>query len=276
VLGAKSSEILEVFNRRGEKSPNFPDDSARPFAPPLDVNGKIALARERFARSQSIEANRNVCEYADASTRENGVPMSEAACESVPPSNAERGRARPERDASAGRAPAQKPANPANSEAHSTSKADVFRRFAQRVSLIVGAPVTFIAAVVLILVWAATGPFMHYSETWQLIINTGTTILTFLMVFLIQNTQNRDARAIQLKLDELIKGSKGARNQVIDLENCTDEELMQLEKEFKRLRSRETDVQTRRTEAKEREAEVAEERAVAEEREARQTQADAR
>ena len=152
----------------------------------------------------------------------------------------------------------------------SSQRGEAFRRFAQRVSAVVGSPITFIGAVVLIVVWAACGPFMHYSQTWQLIINTGTTILTFLMVFLIQNTQNRDARAIHLKLDELIKGSKGARNQAIDLENCTDEELLQLEKEFKRLREREADAQKRRTEAKEREAEAAEHKAEAEQRDARE------
>jgi low affinity Fe/Cu permease len=139
-----------------------------------------------------------------------------------------------------------------------------------------GSPAAFIAALLIIIVWAITGPFMQFSETWQLIINTGTTILTFLMVFLIQNTQNRDARAIHLKLDELIKGVKGARNKVIDLENCTDEELMQLEKEFHRLRNRETDAQQRRTIAQDREAEAAEQKDQADERGAREMQADAR
>jgi low affinity Fe/Cu permease len=78
----------------------------------------------------------------------------------------------------------------------------------------------------------------HFSNTWQLVINTGTTIVTFLMVFLIQNTQNRDAKAIHLKLDELIRAKKGARNTLVDLENCTDEELDQIEAEFRRLRRR--------------------------------------
>jgi low affinity Fe/Cu permease len=87
-------------------------------------------------------------------------------------------------------------------------------------------------------VWAITGPLLHYSEGWQLVINTGTTIVTFLMVFLIQNTQNRDARAIHLKLDELIRSMHAARNRLIDLENCTDEELDAVQAEFKKLRTR--------------------------------------
>jgi low affinity Fe/Cu permease len=93
-------------------------------------------------------------------------------------------------------------------------------------------------AVALVLVWAITGPFFHYSDTWQLVINTSTTIVTFLMVFLIQNTQNRDAKAIHLKLDELIRAKHGARNRMVDLENCTDEELDEIEREFKRVRNR--------------------------------------
>ncbi len=152
----------------------------------------------------------------------------------------------------------------------------LFTMFAQKTAQLAGRPVTFLLAVITIIVWAVTGPMFGFSDTWQLVINTGTTIVTFLMVFLIQNTQNRDARAIHLKLDELIKGSKGARNQVIDLENCTDEELMNLEKEFKRLREREANAQKRRTEAKEREAEAAEQKAEAEQRDARETKADTR
>jgi low affinity Fe/Cu permease len=84
-------------------------------------------------------------------------------------------------------------------------------------------------------VWAITGPIFNFSDTWQLIINTGTTIVTFLMVFLIQNTQNRDAKAIHLKLDELIKAVKGARTRLVDLEDLSDEELEKLQGEFKRL-----------------------------------------
>jgi low affinity Fe/Cu permease len=118
------------------------------------------------------------------------------------------------------------------------SLADAFRRFAHRVSNVVGSPAAFITAAAVVVVWAACGPFMSYSETWQLVINTATTIATFLMVFLIQNTQNRDARAIHLKLDELIRGVKGARNDVIDLEERSDEELLKLQEEFKQLHER--------------------------------------
>ena len=81
--------------------------------------------------------------------------------------------------------------------------------------------------------WGATGPTFHYSDTWQLIINTGTTIVTFLMVFLIQNTQNRDAKAVHLKLDELLRAIRGARNELVDLEEMSDEDLKKLEREFK-------------------------------------------
>jgi len=87
----------------------------------------------------------------------------------------------------------------------------------------------------LIVVWAASGPTFRFSDTWQLVINTGTTIITFLMVFLIQNTQNRDSRAIHLKLDELIKALRGARNSVIDLERLSDDQLKKLEEEYKKL-----------------------------------------
>lgn len=110
---------------------------------------------------------------------------------------------------------------------------EIFRKFAHITSHIVGSPWAFIAAVLVIVVWAASGPLFGYSDTWQLVINTGTTIITFLMVFLIQNTQNRDAKAIHLKLDELIKGVKGARNSLVDLEDLTDAELKELEEEFK-------------------------------------------
>jgi low affinity Fe/Cu permease len=112
---------------------------------------------------------------------------------------------------------------------------DFFRRFAHKTSTSVGSPWAFVLALTTILVWAVTGPFFHFSDTWQLVINTGTTIVTFLMVFLIQNTQNRDAVAIHLKLDELIRALKGARNQLVDLEELSDEELDQLRREFQRL-----------------------------------------
>jgi low affinity Fe/Cu permease len=128
---------------------------------------------------------------------------------------------------------------------------DAFRLFARRVSAVLGTAWAFAFAILVIAVWAATGPKFHYSDTWQLIINTGTTIVTFLMVFVIQNTQNRDGKAIQLKLDELIRALKGARNKLVDLEDLSDEELKQLEKEFQRLRqqSRETDRHTAETES---------------------------
>lgn len=112
---------------------------------------------------------------------------------------------------------------------------EAFRGFSKRTSDLVGTPVAFLGAVGLIVLWAATGPSFDYSDTWQLVINTGTTIVTFLMVFLIQNTQNRDSRAIHLKLDELIKALRGARNSVIDLDRLSDEQLKKLEDEYKKL-----------------------------------------
>ena len=113
---------------------------------------------------------------------------------------------------------------------------ELFRKFSQATSQIVGSSWAFIIAVLIILVWAITGPLFHYSDTWQLVINTGTTIITFLMVFLIQNTQNRDAKAIHLKLDELLRGVKGARTHLVDLEALSDEELDRLQQQFKRIR----------------------------------------
>jgi low affinity Fe/Cu permease len=96
----------------------------------------------------------------------------------------------------------------------------------------------FFLAVGMVLAWAVTGPTFHYSDAWQLVINTGTTILTFLMVFLIQNTQNRDAKAIQLKLDELIRAVEGARTKLVRLEDMTDDEIAELQGQFKRLHDR--------------------------------------
>src|SRR5213080_1085834 len=110
-----------------------------------------------------------------------------------------------------------------------------FGEFASKVAHATGKPITFLLSVGLVVVWAATGPMFHYSDTWQLVINTGTTIITFLMVFLIQNTQNRDAKAIHLKLDELIKGVKGARTSMVNLEQLSDKDLERLQKEFERL-----------------------------------------
>jgi low affinity Fe/Cu permease len=137
--------------------------------------------------------------------------------------------------------------NPDNSDAvaHDASIAktlrEIFHKFSHKSSVVVGSPWAFIVATLIVVVWALLGHRFKYSDTWQLIINTGTTIVTFLMVFLIQNTQNRDARAIHLKLDELIRGIKGARNRLVDLENCTDEELDEMEKEFHRIRQKARD-----------------------------------
>ncbi|MFN8489865.1 MAG: low affinity iron permease family protein [Caldilineaceae bacterium] len=113
---------------------------------------------------------------------------------------------------------------------------EFFRKFAHQTSNWVGSPWTFLIAVLVIIVWAISGPVFHFSDTWQLVINTGTTIVTFLMVFLIQNTQNRDAQAIHLKLDELLRAMKGARTGFVNLENMSDEELQQIQEEFARLR----------------------------------------
>ena len=113
---------------------------------------------------------------------------------------------------------------------------DAFRVFARRSSEVLGSAWAFIGAIVIIAIWGLTGPAFHFSDTWQLIINTGTTIVTFLMVFLIQNTQNRDAKAVHLKLDELIRAMRGARNHLVDLEKLSDDELKKLEEQFTRLR----------------------------------------
>jgi low affinity Fe/Cu permease len=106
------------------------------------------------------------------------------------------------------------------------------------VSELVGSPWAFAAACAVIIVWAATGGAFHFSDTWQLVINTGTTIVTFLMVFVIQNTQNRDSRALHLKLDELLRGVRGARTTLVDLEELSDDEIKQLQEEFRALHHR--------------------------------------
>lgn len=113
---------------------------------------------------------------------------------------------------------------------------DLFRRFSHKTSVVVGSPLAFFAAVAIILTWIITGPLFRFSDTWQLVINTGTTIVTFLMVFLIQNTQNRDAKAMHLKLDELIRSVRGARDSLVDLEDLTDEEIEEFSQEFQALR----------------------------------------
>ena len=104
----------------------------------------------------------------------------------------------------------------------------IFERFSARTAFLAGQPHAFVLAVLIIAVWALTGPLFHWSDTWQLVINTGTTIVTFLMVFLIQNAQNRDGAAIQCKLDELIRAAGKARNEFIGIEHLTDAELNQI------------------------------------------------
>ena len=122
---------------------------------------------------------------------------------------------------------------------------DAFRVFARRSAVMMGSAWTFAGALLVILVWLVTGPTFHFSDTWQLIINTATTIITFLMVFVIQNTQNRDAKAVHLKLDELIRAIKNARNELVDLEDLSDEELKSLEEQFRRMRARAENDETR-------------------------------
>jgi low affinity Fe/Cu permease len=111
-----------------------------------------------------------------------------------------------------------------------------FRKFSAFVSKMMGSSKAFILAVVVVLIWAATGPIFHYSDTWQLIINTSTTVVTFWMVFVIQNTQNRQDIAIQLKLDELLKAVTGARNSLINIEELSEEELANLQEQFKKIK----------------------------------------
>jgi low affinity Fe/Cu permease len=114
----------------------------------------------------------------------------------------------------------------------------LFRAFATRASEWVGTPTAFVLGLAFIVAWALSGRMFGYSDTWQLVVNTATTIATFLMVFLVQNTQTRDGRAIQLKLDELLRGVKGARTALVALETASDEELAQLQDEFERLHRR--------------------------------------
>jgi low affinity Fe/Cu permease len=114
-------------------------------------------------------------------------------------------------------------------------KQTLFTRLSRQTSHLVGRPATFALAVMVVVVWAVTGPIFHYSDTWQLVINTGTTIVTFLMVFLIQATQNRDAEAAQLKLDEIIRSQQGAHNMFLNLEELEEEELIEIRKEYVRL-----------------------------------------
>jgi low affinity Fe/Cu permease len=115
---------------------------------------------------------------------------------------------------------------------------DRFARLARATSEAAGTHGAFLVAVLVVIVWAATGPLFHFSDTWQLVINTGTTVVTFLMVFLIQATQNRESRALHLKVDELIRVQARARNIFAGLERATDEELAELEAEFRKIRAR--------------------------------------
>lgn len=115
---------------------------------------------------------------------------------------------------------------------------DTFRKISTKVSNWAGSATTFLLAVTAVIAWAVTGPMFGFSDTWQLVINTGTTIVTFLMVFLIQNTQNRDGKAMQLKLDELIRATRSARDAFVDLETLSDDELNQLDVEFQELRAK--------------------------------------
>lgn len=126
---------------------------------------------------------------------------------------------------------------------------NLFHKVASRVSIMTGSSIAFGAALLIIITWATLGPGFNYSDTWQLIINTGTTIVTFLMVFLIQNTQNRDAKAIHLKLDELLKSVKGARNMMVNVEDLPDEDLENLKIQFKEMHERSAKALAKRQEA---------------------------
>ena len=123
----------------------------------------------------------------------------------------------------------------ANGKPQATSEA--FGRFSAKASAWLGSKWAFLGAMLVIVGWAATGPLFHYSDTWQLVINTSTTIVTFLMVFLIQNTQNRDSRAINLKLDELIRAIDAAKDEMLDIESLSDEELNELHKRYEAIRA---------------------------------------
>ncbi len=114
---------------------------------------------------------------------------------------------------------------------------ELFHKISHKVGDYTGKPIAFGLALIIIAAWIITGPYFNYSDTWQLVINTGTTIITFLMVFLIQNMQNRDSKAIHLKLDELLRSIESARDDFIDLEDTTEEELSKLSKEFQKIRT---------------------------------------
>lgn len=120
----------------------------------------------------------------------------------------------------------------------STAFGSWFARFSRQCAEALGSPPVFAINCLLILLWLCSGPLFHYSDTWQLVVNTVTTVFTYLAVFVIQNTQNRDARAVHLKLDELISSLEGARNRFVDLEDLGDEEMQELRLQFQRLRQR--------------------------------------
>jgi low affinity Fe/Cu permease len=115
---------------------------------------------------------------------------------------------------------------------------DIFRKLSTTSANALGSPWMFVINVLLLLVWLGTGPFAGFSDTWQLVVNTATTVFTYLAVFLIQNTQNRDAKAVHLKLDELISSVQGARNRLVDLEDLSDDELEDLQRQFKEIQKR--------------------------------------
>ena len=116
-----------------------------------------------------------------------------------------------------------------------------FLRFANGAARATGKPFTFVLAVAVVAIWAISGPLFHYSDTWQLVINTGTTIVTFLMVFLIQNTQNRDSEAMHVKMDELIRALEGAHNALLDLEELEDDELDRVRERYRKLAAKARD-----------------------------------
>jgi low affinity Fe/Cu permease len=124
---------------------------------------------------------------------------------------------------------------------HNGKSAAWFTRFARWTSFHAGRPSAFLIAALVVVIWAMTGPIFHFSDTWQLVINTSTTIVTFLMVFLIQNTQNRDSQALHLKLDELIRAKKGARNSLLDLDDLSDEELAKIRTSFAKIAAKAKD-----------------------------------
>lgn len=143
-------------------------------------------------------------------------------------------------------APKRDKAGELTRQVNDETRGDAFGRFAAAASASVGSRWATLGAIVLIVVWGATGPVFHYSDTWQLVINTGTTIITFLMVFLIQNTQNRDSRAINLKLDELIHAIDAAGDQMMDIEKLSDKDLDAMQKKYERIRAECMDREKRR------------------------------